>query len=33
MTVYAFNYLPNREYSNVFIAASFSGETSFPVKN
>ena len=33
-----FNYLPNGEYSNLFIAAAFSsksftGKTSLPVKN
>ena len=34
----AFNFLPKGEYSNLFIVAafsskSFSGKTSFPVKN
>ena len=38
MSVYAFNSLPNREYSNLFIVAafsskSFSSKTSLPVKN
>ena len=37
-TVYAFNSLPNGEYSNLFIVAafsskSFSGKISLPVKN
>ena len=38
MSVCAFNSLPNREYSNIFIVAafsikSFSGETSLSIKN
>ena len=38
MSVCAFNSLPKGEYQNLFIAAafpskSFSGKTSFPVKN
>ena len=38
MSVCAVNYLPNEEYSNLFIAAaffinSFSGKMSLPVQN
>ena len=38
MSVCTFNSLPNREYSNLFNVGafssnSFSGKTSFPVKN
>ena len=38
MSVFAFNSLPNGEYSNHFLVAafsskSFSGKTSLPVKN
>ena len=38
MSACAFNFLPNGEYSNLFIAAnfsskSFSGKTSLPFKN
>ena len=38
MSVFAFNSLPNGEYSNLFIVAAFSnkflsGKTSLPVKN